>query len=468
MQASSIARPVPRHQRCAQRRCKRSLGALSSRRVFHSVLQVGACTHRLHAASGDSFFSDVQLLLVCAALSESPEAALKQLADRSVAFVDRHKKPQDQSPACGQELAFCAHLCMFLNAVLRARNAGMSQKPKIFPEMSRKFTGLDPRSNPFSLPTLVFKGQIFGGCMLEDRNIMLGNFYASHITQAPQPDDCPKLWQKLGLMIACCAEKPEETCMQEFCDLVSDHSDLPKLRKWMSVWVTWKLDPFHAHKLSEAQLALVAQRQLALGAQRQAHNSAESAHREVQRQLEYDVRDLQHQIDIERSNHESKKKLLEALARVTLDWAKRELEHARQSEGGGRTAASRLLECLRGMQSKFWPENGDWVSEDVQLIGLSDLSELYGLHQALVVAQKVKNIGVLHADLATTSSVVPRLIAALHELQVSFQQIFWPELSVFHLMKRGVWNEWSKCSPSPLTTIPLFCIKSISCAGTVP
>ena len=82
----------------------------------------------------------------------------------------------------------------------------------------------------------------------------------------------------------------------------------------------------------------------------------------------------------------------------------------------------------------------------------------------MVVAQKVKNIGKLQADLATSASIVPRLIDALRELQLSFQQMFWPELSVFHFMKRGIWNEWSKYSPMRLMNIvPLLVEEVLLC-----
>ena len=407
------------------------------------------------------------MLLVCAALSEEPDALLRELTDLILRFVDENKKSQGgKATGFNQELAFCAHFLMFLNAALRARNATAPHKPKIFPDMGRKFFGLDPhqRYNP-SLSILVFNGQIFGGCSL------LHNFYASHRTQGPQPDDDPKLWQKLGLMIACCSEEPEEKCMQLFGDSVIDHPDLSKLRAWQSAWVTTKRDRLEPHKLSDA-LVDAAERELRASLQGQGYSMEASAHRSAQKVLEHRVQHLHQQIGLEQTSAASKQKLLGQLAGITLEWAKKELDHfTKQKEMKGRASASRLLERLRFLTSDFWPANGSWGFDDLDFISLSDASELYGLFKALDVTQKIENVD--NHDFSLSSAAIPTLLDHLDELKLSFQQIFWPSLShmrlrVFESMQHGVWNEWGKQNPIRRhNIIPLLVEELLVCCSNV-
>ena len=432
------------------------------------MLQVGTCKLKLLSTRGDPvfFWQNIQVLLVCAALSEDPDHLLRELADLVVGFIDDHKKTQEQG--FSQELAFCAHFSMFLNAALRARNAAASQK-KIFPEMGRKFTGLNTNQS-FSLPILVFNGQIFGGCNFEA--LKLGHFYASHYAQRPHPDDDPELWQKLGLMIACCSEEPEEKCMQLFCDSAAlrGHPDMAKLRKWQSVWVTKKgFDHFDSFKLSDA-LADAAERELR-DSRTYSRNMAESDHRKAQQVLEYRSQHLHQQIGLEQTNPSSKQKLLEQLAGITLEWAKKELEYQNMQNRAQSAPVSSLLQSLKRLTSDFWPDSGTWGFQHMHS-SLSDILELYGLFKALEVTQKIKNVGNCYGDLSLSCAGIPNLLLCLDELKLSFQQLFWPAASDAILpalsMQRGVWNEWGKQNPMRLhSIIPRLVEELLGCCRDV-
>jgi hypothetical protein len=429
---------------------------------LYSIPQATACRSKL-SSDPNFFWQSIQVHLVCAALSPSPAAHLNEMADLAVQFVNSHKKTG--AGGFSQELAFCANFFIFLNAALRIRN--VRKTPAILPGISKKFT-VD-----CSLPQLVFHGQIFGGCVLEGLN--LGNFYASHITKIAAHD--PKLWQKLGLMIACCNEEPEEICMQLFCSSVINHADVAKLREWQNSWVESKRDSFHSHKLSDA-LADAAK-----------VVPAQSAHRLSQTDFEAQARDMYTQICLE-SNACAKQKLLAHLAKMTLNWSKKELLST------SRAPASRLLQCLvrdvytqinieihkRAKHSIVWPnvfhpfleDDGRWGFVDLNGISLCDVAELYGLFKAADVADKIKIVIDWNEDLDPSFSRIPELGDRLEDLKRSFQQLFWPCLSAadvdspFHLMHSGVWNEWDSQGPMrSLNIIPLLVDEALQCCRSV-
>jgi hypothetical protein len=427
------------------------------------------------------FWENIQVHLVCAALAPSPAAHLSEMADFAVRFVSSHKK--SGAPGFSQELAFCANFFIFLNAALRIRNA--RKAPAILSGMSKKFAGLD--HNDFSLPKLVFHGQIFGGCMFEGQN--LGNFYASHVTKC-QPQD-PTLWQKLGLMIACCNEEPEEKCMQLFCSSVINHPDIAKLREWQSDWVEKKRDHFHSHKLSEAlaDASKAAAGPTSHHAPGRLHESSQSAHRSSQTDFDAQARDMYTQICLE-SNARAKQKLLAQLVKMTLNWSKRELVSQ------GRTSASLLLGCLgrdlyaqisieihkRAKHCTVWPsvfhpfleDDGRWAVVDMDGISLSDITELYGLFKAADVADRIKIVSDWNDDLDLSFSRIPELCDRLDDLKRSFQQLFWPSLSAdgaegpFHLMHSGIWNEWDSQGPiRSLGIIPRLVEEVLQCCRSM-
>ncbi len=401
------------------------------------------------------FWQSIQVHLVCAAFSPSPAAHLNDMADMTVQFASSHKK----SSAAGfsQELAFCANFFIFLNAALRIRN--VRKAPAVLPGMSKKFT-VD-----CSLPQLVFHGQIFGGCMLEGHN--LGNFYASHITKIAPQD--PKLWQKLGLMIACCNEEPEEKCMQLFCSSVINHPDVAKLREWQSGWVENKRDSFHSHKLSDAL--------------------ADAAKMAPAQSFEAQAREMYTQICLE-SNAPAKQKLLAQLAKMTVNWSKKELQSKSRMpvrhllEFLGRDIYSQISDEIHKRANHFivWPnvfhpfvtDDGRWGFFDLNGISLSDVAELYGLFKAADVAAKIKVVSDWNEDLDQNLYRIPELGDRLEDLKHSFQQLFWPSLSVddadgpFHLMHSGIWNEWDAQGPiRSLNIIPLLVEDALQCCRSL-
>jgi hypothetical protein len=429
-----------------------SLRAPSSRfSPPHAMLQSLQCKNMNAQGDGRSnvFWQSIQVHLLCAAFSPSPEEHLKSLMDFVVSFVHRHKKTSSDA-GVRQELAFCANFSMFLNAALRIRNVQkMPPQPPIFPAMSKKLTGLDP-STSLSLQKMVFSGQVFGGCG------DYGNFYASHSIENSQED--PKLWQKLGLMIACCGEEPEETCMQRFCDSVIDHPDIGKLRKWQHAWVNSKRDHFHSHRLTAALTASAA---------------GSAIHTEFE-MFKHKARDMYTQIGLELDNSE-KRRLLVQLAKFTLEWAKKELPKAH-----GQASKRHMLECLKrpiydhhlcgGKIFTPFLEEGDsnyghWSFSDSG-ISLSEVAELYGLFKAAEASDYIDFVSeqsdeLKRGDPATCSVAARNLLDLLLHLKRCFQECFWPPLSPghvalsagevskhpFYLMQTGLWNEWTAAGP---------------------
>lgn len=406
---------------------------------------------------------------MCAALSRSPEGHLVELTDLLVRFVQRHEKAQD-TEKFSQALAFCTHFCTFLNAALRIRND--VHKPAICSGMSKKFTGLHApnlvKAPSFSLPKLVFNGQIFGGCMHDGK--LMGNFYASYLTENDPEKKDPKLWQKIGLMIACCCgEEPEEKCMQQFCSSVINHPDIINLRKWQSEWVGMKRDSFDSLKLSNAlteAAKLAGRRDLRDSDQGEKTTTFESL-----------ARDLFTQIGLE-SNERARQELMAQLATITLNWSKNQLETAKK-QLKGQASASRLLECLKldppsivlpNIFHPFLEDEIRWSFLDISGISLSDVAELYGLFKATEVTEKIQSVMGFYDGLDVSCAAIPNLLARLDELKHAFQQLFWPPLPAndvigpFHLMQKGIWNEWQLHAPiRSLNVIPLLVHDVVAC-----
>ena len=420
-------------------------------------------------AEGDSnatFWQNIQAYLLCAALSPSPEDNLKALLGFVVDFVHRHKKTSSDVGA-SQELAFCANFSVFLNAAIRIRNYQKMPHPPIFLDVSKKFTGMHPATS-MSLQKLVFSGQVLGGC------VPYGNFYASH--SIANSLEHPKLWQKLGLMIACCGDEPEETCIQRFCDSVIDHPDIAKLRKWQHAWVNSKRDHFDPLLLTAALTA----------------SAAGSDDRTIHTEFgafKHRARDMYTQIGLEHDGSE-KRRLLVQLAKYTLEWARVELLKAPKHL---------LLECLKrkvydddlcgGRIFTPFVEPGDgdyghWSFSDMGEISLSDVAELYGLFKAAEVTDIIKIVSdrsgeLKQGDPATCSVVISDWLV---RLQRCFQECFWPPLSdgdvalsageaskyPFYMMRRGLWNEWTAAGPViSFSIIPRLVEDVLGCCSTL-